>query len=159
MSFSANEVTALATKAARGAGADMGQAAAFGAACAGHLAADRDPAQISAALDALPAGPIHHGPLVCRQAARGADTVTLRANMPVDLARSYLETLPKPVTCTLLSSTGDSHPASSGAEKASRIDLPRDLLTHLNRLAQETYVPNTEASRAAGAGAGLTDND
>ncbi len=37
--------------------------------------------------------------------------------------------------------------------------VPLDVLDRLNGLAAKTYVPASEASRAAGAGAGLTDND
>jgi len=42
---------------------------------------------------------------------------------------------------------------------SSRADLPHDIYQGLDTLARRTYAPATEASRAAGAGAGLTDND
>lgn len=40
-----------------------------------------------------------------------------------------------------------------------RQSLPQALLDHLHELASRTLVPETENSRLAGAGAGLTDND
>ena len=41
----------------------------------------------------------------------------------------------------------------------SRVDIPQDIFDRLNGLAHKTYAPATEASRLAGAGAGLCDND
>ena len=43
---------------------------------------------------------------------------------------------------------------ASGAQ-----DVSGDVWARLNALAKRTYVPSSEESRAAGAGAGLTDND
>ncbi len=43
--------------------------------------------------------------------------------------------------------------------RSTRIDIAAAILEQLNRYAHRTYAPSTEASRAAGAGAGLTDND
>jgi hypothetical protein len=40
-----------------------------------------------------------------------------------------------------------------------RGEIPPDVQNRLNAFAQRTYAPATEASRLAGAGAGLTDND
>ena len=40
-----------------------------------------------------------------------------------------------------------------------RPDIPENVLGFLNILAAKTYVPESEASRVSGAGAGLTDND
>ncbi|SMX33838.1 hypothetical protein OCA8868_01031 [Octadecabacter ascidiaceicola] len=40
-----------------------------------------------------------------------------------------------------------------------RRTVSQELLTHLHDLAVKTHVPETESSRAGGAGAGLTDND
>ena len=39
------------------------------------------------------------------------------------------------------------------------IDVPEEIIGFLHVLAAKTYVPESEASRIAGAGAGLTDND
>lgn len=43
--------------------------------------------------------------------------------------------------------------------RASRIDVRTETLERLNRYAHRTYAPATAASREAGAGAGLNDND
>lgn len=43
--------------------------------------------------------------------------------------------------------------------RRTRCDIPEALYTRLNTFAARTYAPATEASRLAGAGAGLTDND
>jgi len=40
-----------------------------------------------------------------------------------------------------------------------RRHVPEPLMSHLIEMAAKTYVPETEESRALGAGAGLTDND
>ena len=40
-----------------------------------------------------------------------------------------------------------------------RIELPEGLVALMTDLAARTFVPETEASRLSGAGAGLTDND
>ncbi len=49
--------------------------------------------------------------------------------------------------------------ASDEGPRTSRAHLPRDIYDRLDALARRTYAPATEESRAAGAGAGLTDND
>ena len=40
-----------------------------------------------------------------------------------------------------------------------RADIPEAIARQLDAFAQRTYAPETETSRLAGAGAGLTDND
>ena len=44
-------------------------------------------------------------------------------------------------------------------KRAGALDIPDDVLHRLNALAARTYVPETAASRARGAGAGAIDND
>lgn len=44
-------------------------------------------------------------------------------------------------------------------DRRSRAMIPDDIYTRLNSFAQRTYAPATAASRIAGAGAGLSDND
>ena len=129
VSVSVNEAQVLGQKAARGAGAYPAQAAHFGRALSFHLAAGRPAHDLVVALDALPAGPIQTMPF---------------APEPGPLSASYSEALAAP----------DSRPALPA-----RLALPLDLKAQMERLAQNTYVPATESSRAAGAGAGLTDND
>ena len=50
-------------------------------------------------------------------------------------------------------------PEGQGTAPLGRRSLRADLLDHLTEQAAHLLVPETEASRAAGAGAGLTDND
>ncbi|MGR3503259.1 hypothetical protein [Pseudaestuariivita sp.] len=161
LSFSWNEVAALAAKAARGAGADAGQAAVFGAALVRHLGQARDTGEILDALESLPRGPIHAGPLLCRAKRAEASTFDTRERLPQGVARSYAETVGQPGTSPLEVTTLDQSYTLGADEPApmpERLTLPTPLLTRLNRLAKETYVPNSDASRA-GAGAGTSDND
>ncbi len=52
-----------------------------------------------------------------------------------------------------------STPVTGTGPTQTRAALDADTTATLDRLAQRTYAPATEASRLAGAGAGLTDND
>jgi len=123
MSYSVNEIEALATKAARGAGAAPAQAAHFGRTTAHHIAASRPDDDLLAALNALPNGSIQTLPLPRDQ-----------------LSTSFNETKnPLPV--------------------GTRLNPSENLLNELNMFAHRTYVPSSDASRTAGAGAGLNDND
>jgi len=133
---SANEIISLGIKAARGAGFDIGLAQDFGAALAIHLSETRNPDQIIAALRD-PNGPIVQMPPRIDALLDPGDT---GADQFRGLALSYFQ-------------------ASQTYPLKPRIALPADLETHLQTLAAKTYVPATEASRLAGAGAGLTDND
>jgi hypothetical protein len=65
-------------------------------------------------------------------AARDGDVVTLTPS----------EEVPTPLT-----------------RRSGPLEVDPDLWRHLESLAAKTYVPASEASRVAGAGAGLTDND
>ena len=51
---------------------------------------------------------------------------------------------------------GGDQPSKS---KASRFQTSKDTLARLDKLGSRTYVPETEASRMSGAGAGASDND
>ena len=44
-------------------------------------------------------------------------------------------------------------------QKSSRAQISKECYRALERLAEKTYAPATEASRLSGAGAGLNDND
>lgn len=129
MTFSVNEIQMLAQKAARGAGAHPAQAAHFGRAVVCHLAAGRAGADLTAALDTLPDGPIQTLPFAPEQ---------------TPLGQSYTE------ACA----ARDTRP-----EPPPRLTLPEGLFEAFAALAHQTYVPATAASRVGGAGAGLTDND
>jgi len=50
-------------------------------------------------------------------------------------------------------------PLTARAGRATRVDVRAEALEELNRFAHRTYAPATAASRKAGAGAGLSDND
>lgn len=131
MSYSVNEVQMLAQKAARGGGAYAAQAAHFGLAVVTHLAAGRATEDLEQALRDLPEGPI--------------------------------QTLPFQVTPTP-GSLGETYtalrlPPEERAALPERLEVPEKFISLLQTLAQKTYVPSSVASRASGAGAGLTDND
>ena len=160
---SANEVMNLAAKAARGGGAPVAQAYAFGRAAVCHLIAKRPTTDLDAALDALPQGPILEIPLtlmVC------AEQQLLHSNISAgplpELTLSYAQSQSFACTATLsgtqitLSQTFD-QPAVQMPAK--RVTLPDTLAAKMQVLAARLLVPETEASRRAGAGAGLTDND
>ena len=162
VSWSANEVQALATKAARGGGAPAGQAASFGRAAVCHLMAGRSAQDLIAALAALPTGPIVTLPVALAQVLETTDgSGTLLSDLP-SLAQSYADTLPFAHEIAVMShgielsiQTDKAGPRSS----VRRLDLPDDLLALWNDLAARILVPESEASRLGGAGAGLTDND
>jgi hypothetical protein len=168
MSWSVTEIAALAAKAARGAGAPPAQAARFGQAAACHLAAGREAGTLSRALDALPKGPIMVLPLVLDEAASaawsgGVQVFTLPGGLPTDLLESYVSAMPYNTT---LKRSGDERMRLTldvarprGAKVSGRIDGCDALIEALSRLAERTFVPESEVSRTAGAGAGLNDND
>lgn len=166
MILSANEMVALATKAARGAGAPAQQAADFGNAALCHFQMGRAPQHLRGALDALPTGSILNVPLAITrimESAEEAEAVgVLTLDAPTDLLHSYLEALPfavktEPASAGLAVSISLETPTPPAL--AVRITLPGGLAGRMTELAARLLVPDTAASRASGAGAGLTDND
>jgi hypothetical protein len=129
MTYSVNEVQMLAQKAARGAGAHPAQAAHFGRAVVCHLAAGREASDLSAALEALPGGPVQTLPFLPDSSALGVSYTEAAA------ALDMRPPLPP------------------------RLALPDGLFAMFSARAQNTYVPASAHSRAGGAGAGMTDND
>lgn len=159
---SANEVMVLATKAARGAGAPPAQAAQFGAAAVVHLTAGRDIAELDAALAALPDGPIIGFPLALTRIAESqAEGIATGVLDPADgtLGQSYVAAL----SCAAaLTKDGTVHlDLNRPAPRASvqRIELSEETCTAWTALAAALLVPESDASRLSGAGAGLSDND
>ena len=69
---------------------------------------------------------------------------------PADLAAKSAETVR--CRCTVIQ-------VSDAANAGQRCDVDADTWGRLNAFAQRTFAPATEASRLAGAGAGLSDND
>ena len=166
MTRSANEVMALAAKAARGAGAPPAQAAEFGRAALCHLIAGREGADLRRALDALPAGPILSLPLAFARIIETSNGGTATGIIPraaeLALAQSYAEALPFEQTHAaetkgLSLTVHTTKPVRRSA--VARVRLDDGLAAFMSTLAARTFVPESEASRLAGAGAGLTDND
>lgn len=163
MKLSANEVMTLAARAARGAGAPPAQAVAFGRAVLFHLAADRPEGDLVAALDALPGGAILTLPLAFARILTAPSRQTgLPPDAPSCLLQSYAEAQP---FATTLRTEGTQIQASADLESpgpaptARRIAMSEDLYARLDHQAARILVPESETSRRAGAGAGLTDND
>lgn len=162
MSWSVAEVTALASKAARGGGAPAGQAARFGQVAALHLGAERAPAELAQALDALPDGPILTYPLSL-DAALGQlaqDETAVHVALPVDgLMHSYVQALPFAAQLTADGRLELDVTQIAAPVAGTRISDCDDVIERMVRLAERTYVPESDSSRQSGAGAGLLDND
>jgi hypothetical protein len=78
------------------------------------------------------------------------------------LAQSYADALPFAARVTVIGEVLDIiADVQQPAAKASlgRLTLPDTLFDKMNALAARILVPESDASRRAGAGAGLTDND
>lgn len=153
---------ALAAHAARGAGAPAAQATQFGAAAVQHLARGRGVAALDAALAALPEGPILQLPLALLRVAEAAQGTCASARLDgaqEPLAHSYVEALPWQAVLG-----ADGILEIDLAKPALRCDLPRldlapEVVAAWGKLAARLLVPESEASRRTGAGAGLSDND
>lgn len=163
MKVSANEVITLAARATRGAGAPPAQAAMFGRAAMFHLAAARSEDDLTAALEAFPQGPILTLPLVfIGILTEDCSDTPLPPDVATELLQSYAEAQP---FLTTLHPEGPqmqitvARKSPSPGPAIARITISEDLFTFLNHLAARILVPESEASRIAGAGAGLTDND
>ena len=166
MTVSITEFRALATKAALGAGLPPGQAQDFGRAALLHLCARRVATELQDALDLGPTGPLTTVPLAILSVleTRSDRTAigTIQADRFAGLIQSYLESQPYAVTVTSepegFRVTFDLETPNAWAAPT-RLDVPTALLTQFSQLAALTFVPDSAQSRAAGAGAGLTDND
>lgn len=167
MICSANEVMTVASKAAHGGGASAGAAALFGKAALCHVMAGRDLDDLSRALGALPEGPVATMPLLIAQTLEAASGAAPSRGLPrgsdTALLQSYAEALPYFGT---VEDVSDTHvnlrldPSQPAARRtASRVTLPDALYAQMATLAARRLVPDSAASRAAGAGAGLSDND
>jgi len=165
VSWSSAEIAALATKAARGAGAPPLQAARFGQVAVTHLSAGRSEDALRAALEALPDGPILDYALSVDTAleacARGVPAL-LDQTPRSALLDSYIDALPfaahiandlrVPRLKVAFSTPRPQHPPC-------RMKGCDALVAFMEGLAEGTYVPDTDVSRSSGAGAGLLDND
>lgn len=174
MKRSLNEISAMVVKAARGAGLPLGHCDDIGAAAA-HLAAT-DPLRLDCVIVALrgPHAPVDMvggrfrnaraamaGPIAVDMILSGAAEVTLedidapRLVLAICAARGVAVAQRSEGKALILNLKND-----TVTPPAARSVTVSDLLWgQLSTLAAKTYVPATEASRLAGAGAGLTDND
>lgn len=163
MMCSANEVMTLAAKAARGGGAPPAQASAFGRAALCHLIAGRSDQALAEALGALPAGPILTLPLAFARLIEAAEGDVATGRLPAsDLTLSYVQA--QPFVSVIQQQEGGIDLELSLTQPArispvSRVDIAQALADQMNALAARLLVPESEASRLSGAGAGLTDND
>lgn len=179
MMRSLNEISGMVVKAARGAGIPFGHCEDMGLA-AEYLAAT-DPARLACLEPAL-AGPhipviaewmnailqinsaraVMAGPVAVDVLQAGYETVVFR---DLDAPRLVLALFARRGLCVshhfdgtdLIVSKNNGTPPT--APRAASVTVSGHLWTYLSDLASRTYVPATDASRLAGAGAGLTDND
>lgn len=158
-----SEVQAMAERSALGAGVPFAQAARFGAAAARHLSENRKPDMIAEALNApesITALSLEVERAVEAASSRGQPY--LIALNPRELAASFLQALPcdavfEPVKDGLKAMVLLSDPQRR--PRQARLDVPDMLWQQMEALAAQTYVPESEASRAQGAGAGLMELD
>ncbi len=170
-----NEIEGMALKAARGAGVPLGHAEDFARAI-GTLAMTA-PGEISKLTNVLSGlfdvassddpltldGPILMcAPLAIDALRAGECTVTLRRTEPEALLNAYLRNAMQDYDLYVKHSGGvlTALPAGDPAPlPTAPINIPDHIWQEWEALAAKTYVPETEESRLAGAGAGLTDND
>lgn len=160
MSRSLSEVRALCFRAALGAGATAGLAEIFGSLAAVHLLAGRRAEVLEDALFALPGGPILDLAVLHAQAVtQGATPVAVPPGMEGDLVYSFAES--RNVRCDVdaVAKTVTYWPNDLSAPSAGRVSGYDDFFEHLNNLSAKTLVPDTDASRDKGAGAGEIDNE
>ncbi len=172
---SRNEVEGMVLKAARGAGVPLGHAEDFARAVG--ILAMCNPEALPSLLNALD-GPFEvtiseapltlTGPLImCApmaiDALRAGEPEVVLANVtPPELLDAYLQNAAQDYDLHVKNDNG--HLTQSA--KPQTPDIPVRTVTVPDALwlvwethAEKTYVPETESSRLAGAGAGLTDND
>ena len=169
MRLSGNEIAALAVKAARGAGLPLGHAEDMRAAAV-LLAARGDLAVMAAALDGDQKVPRYDdgriegaraamvGPIAIDLVRCGAEILT-QVDAP-DLVRALAEAAGG-VEVTVQGDNLRLKPANRAAAALPEgpFEVSPEVIEALNIFAARTYVPASEASRLAGAGAGLSDND
>ena len=175
MRLSCNEIAALAVKAARGAGLPLGHAEDIGRAAV-FLAHWGELDILITALEGehvvrLPEdGRVRNaraamiGPTAIDLVQAGEGTVTLRDVDAPRLINALVEASPAGVVVSeadgeLILALDASRPVEDVPSHEGPVDVPQPVVDALGALAARTYVPATEASRLAGAGAGLTDND
>ena len=166
MDWSWTELQALSVKAATGAGVPPAQALAFGAMLARHLADGGGEAPLMHALDAPDTilKLAHRVEAMVETASINQRSVSVQEQDGGHRALliSWLGSLPCQAD---ISVSGDAITAQlalaapSTRTRPARIELSSALAAHLKDLAARTYVPDSAASRASGAGAGLMELD
>jgi len=166
VSASWTEVQALGVRAATGAGVPAAQSLAFGAMLARHLADGGPEVPVQAALESpdqiLAVAHrveeiIEEASMSPRPVATGEEDATLRT-----LLVSWLFGLPCRAAVEVKGSTvlaALDLTSPSTRQRPERLQVSTSLMAKLTKLAAHTYVPDSAASRAMGAGAGLMDTD
>lgn len=161
-----SEVQALGVKAASGAGVPPAQALAFGAMLARHVADEGPQGAVEAALSdpdrivalahrvetIVEAASVTSKPVNATEEDAGTRSMLISwlAGLP---CKSELDI----AGASLRISLSLSEPSTRG--RPERLHLNASLTAQLNMLAAKTYVPDSDQSRAGGAGAGLMELD
>jgi len=169
MMVSSNEIQMLVLKACRGVGVPMGQAREVAVALAEtpqalaalppHLARPMQPAKFdfSDGLTVQDASLLRDFPACADAAALGVQQVRICGLAACDLAhalaRSRGLTIAAEGADVVFTGTEAARP------EASRCAVLPEIWQQVTNFAALTYVPETDASRVGGAGAGLSDND
>ena len=160
------EIQALAVRAATGARVPRAQALAFGGMLARHLADGGAEAPLSKALETPTTilALAHHVETMIETASVSGRAVSIRQEDAGQRALliSWLASLPCQAVIT--ASGPEIHAALSLSEpsargRPARIAIGSDLFKQMQILAARTYVPDSDASRTSGAGAGLMELD
>ncbi len=169
---SRNEIAGMALKAARGAGVPLGHAEDFARAV--DFMAESEMLLLSNALSGpfdvavtesplIFSGPtIMVAPMAIDAIAAGEQSVALQGAHPEALLNAYFHYARQAYGLCVNFSDGvvmQSSDLKVIDMPAEAINVPDTIWQQWNDLAGNTYVPETEASRLSGAGAGLTDND
>lgn len=160
------EVQALGTRAAAGAGVPAAQSLAFGATLARHLADGGAEAPVFHALDAPDSlvRMAHRIERIVEQASLSPRTIDVAE--PDGGTRALLVSWLAALPCQAEIATQDDQvriqlalTAPSTRSRPQRVEMTAALTARLTDLAARTYVPDSAASRATGAGAGLMELD
>lgn len=158
MEMSANEIEMLVLKAARGGGCPLG------------LAEDLAVAIGFVDLEELSRCPCDSGAVEAIPSALDrlvTDGTAQKLRADPALVAGYVAAFSRQIGTVAVEDAHDGTvtmapaalPPATDPRPLGRRVLRPDLLAHLQDMAARTLVPETEASRVAGAGAGLTDND
>lgn len=157
--YSFTEVEAVLTKAARGNGAGVAHASRFGKAAALCLCEDNGMVLVNDALADLPGGVIFEYASRLQNDLAHASGKTLALPKGDPLWVGYIVSLPYTSEQCADGSFTVLLDTFNKPVRPPRLYIEEENMSHWQALAAKTYVPETEQSRIAGAGAGLMDND